>query len=84
MQNIQDKLDSILDLLKNIDHRVQVIEQKLENIDAIKSDCVKMRDHIVFIEDTYELVRSPLNFLKEKIECVMGLPNDNQLRAIDN
>ena len=81
---IEDKLDNILDLLKNIEKRIQVIEQQLGNIDGIKTDCVKMRDHIVFIEDTYEIVRSPLNYLKEKIELVMGLPNENELRAITN
>ena len=39
--------------------------------------------HLI-IEDTYEIVRSPLNYLKEKIELVMGLPNENELRAITN
>jgi hypothetical protein len=41
-----------------------------------------MREHIVFIEHTYSLVRTPLSYLKTKIEYVMGKEMTKELPTI--
>ena len=42
-----------------------------------------MREHIDFIENTYSLVRTPLSYLKTKIEYVMGRETTNDLPSIE-
>ena len=55
MKRIEDKLDTILELLEN-NKRVQT---KLEN-------------HIEFIERTYETLHSPLTYVKNSVNRLMG------------
>lgn len=31
-----------------------------------------MNDHISFVETTYNTLRSPLNYFKNKVEAIMG------------
>jgi len=62
-------MNEILDSLKNIESRLSVIENRLNVIELSNS---KMNDHIVFVEKTYDLVRTPLGYLKNKIEFMMG------------
>ena len=62
-------MDTILESLQNIERRLSVIENKLEIFELSNS---KMTDHIIFIEKTYDLVRTPLGYLKNKIEFMMG------------
>ena len=67
-----DKIDVIIDMLKNIEERLSNIEKKISNVidnnKTVEEDCSKMRQHIDFIENTYSLVRTPLSYLKTKIE----------------
>jgi len=62
-----EKLDLILESIKNIETRLNLIEQ------VLNKNCSKMEDHINFVESTYNIVRKPLNYLKNKVEGVMGL-----------
>ena len=45
------------------------INQRLDNIEKC---CEKIIDHIKFIEKTYETVKAPLSFIKDKFELVTG------------
>ena len=69
------------------------LEERLANIETIigivvknnkivEEDCSKMRQHIDFIENTYALVRTPLSYIKEKIEYVMGKEITNELPVL--
>lgn len=66
---MDDKLDSILESIKNIEKRIENIEIKLN---VIENDCVKMNNHVDFIQSTYKVVRKPLNYLANKLEVLMG------------
>ena len=72
-------MDTILESLKNIDLRLSVIENRLNVIENGNS---KMNDHILFIEKTYDMVRTPLGYLKNKIEFMMGTSQQLELPAI--
>jgi hypothetical protein len=68
--------------LDRIEQKINIIEQKL---DKIECDCLKMNNHINFVEKTYSIVRTPLNFLKNKVEFLMGKNNnDLELPLIKN
>jgi len=82
-----DKQDLIIDMLKSIEERLNNIEKLVgiivENNKHVEEDCSKMRQHIDFIENTYSLVRTPLSYLKTKIEYVMGRESTNELPTIE-
>jgi len=42
-----------------------------------------MNDHIHFVETTYNRVRVPLSYIKNKIEFMMGSSNNNDLPLIE-
>jgi len=71
-----NKLDYIILLLHTIEVRIENIESHLGNIDekskGVEQDCSKMREHIQFIETTYEAVRNPLNYITNNIDYMMG------------
>ena len=82
-----DEQSLIIDMLKNIEERLSNVEKLVASIieknKTVEKDCSKMREHIDFIENTYSLVRTPLSFLKTKIEYVMGKENTNDLPSIE-
>ena len=82
-----DKLDLIIQLLHSIEDRITKIETHIAQIDetntGVEKDCSKMRDHIQFIETTYDVIRTPLAYIKNNIDFIMG--NDSQeLPRINN
>jgi len=66
----------IIELLKGINSRLDKIENEISDI---KRTNKKMSDHINFVENTYSLVRTPLGYLKNKIEFIMGNTNHQQI-----
>lgn len=79
-QHIINKLDLIIDMIQSIEQRITKIEISIANIDekntGVEKDCSKMRDHIQFIETTYDIIRTPLAYIKNNIDFIMG--NDSQ------
>jgi archaellum component FlaC len=71
---MEEKLDEILFTLKNIDKRLENMEEHLK---IVNKDCSKMSEHIQFVEKTYNAARTPLNYLKNKIEYMMGSTTNN-------
>lgn len=59
----------ILESIKNIEKRLELIEQKL----TISTE--KLETHISFIENTYATLRVPLNYVKQKVEMILGTKN---------
>jgi hypothetical protein len=80
MDNNSDKLIEIItrleERLANIEILIGIV---VRNNKIVEEDCSKMRQHIDFIENTYALVRTPLSYIKEKIEYVMGRETTNEL-----
>jgi hypothetical protein len=84
----EDKLDKIISMLEILNLRIDTIDKKIELLtekyNNIEKDCSKMGEHIEFVEDTYSTVRAPLNFIKNKIEYMMGHGYNKELPAIQN
>ena len=65
---MEEKVDEILSSLKSIESRLESIESHLK---IVNKDCSKMNEHIEFVEKTYNAARTPLNYIKNKIEYMM-------------
>jgi len=52
------------DDIKNLINRIEIIETKLDKIlELLEVDCKKMSNHIDFIENVYDKVKSPFNYI---------------------
>lgn len=71
---MENKLDEIIQSIRNIEKRLDVIE----------NNTLKMDRHINFVEKTYNVVRLPLSWLKSKVEYVAGGPRYEELPPIEN
>jgi archaellum component FlaC len=73
---LDKQLNTIIRILTNIETRLDKIEENIigikEDNKAVEKDCSKMREHIDFIEHTYDAVKMPLHYLKNNIEYIMG------------
>lgn len=83
---MEEKLNMIINMLKNMDERLIKIESKLE-INNIS--CNKMSEHINFVDDVYNNMRKPLNYIKFNIERIIGdvhteLPQLSNIKQIKN
>jgi hypothetical protein len=74
------------DKLEKINLRLDSIEKLLQDIYELNeinfTNCSKMSEHVDFVEKTYTIVKIPLQFLTNKIECIMGSGSQNKLPEI--
>ena len=78
-------MEKVIAMLEETNQRLAQIQADLklltEENQSVKTNCQKMGKHIDFVQDTYEVVRSPLNYLKKKLEFIMGsLPKPDLLQ----
>lgn len=77
METVTDpKLDKIIDMLTNIETRLDRMEDSIQdmrdNNNSVQKDCIKMSKHVDFIESTYSAVRTPLSYIKQHVEYMIG------------
>ena len=79
--------DKLIKIMTRLEERLANIETIIgivvKNNKIVEEDCSKMRQHIDFIENTYALVRTPLSYIKEKIEYVMGRETTTELPLLN-
>jgi uncharacterized protein YaaN involved in tellurite resistance len=62
-----------------LEKRCERIEQKLDKIlELLEKDCKKMTDHIDFIENVYDNVKSPFYYLMDKVNLLSNTRMLNQ------
>jgi len=65
------KDSEILDKILDLEKRFEQIEQKMDKIlEILEKDCKKMTDHIDFIENVYDNVKSPFYYLMDKVNLL--------------
>lgn len=75
-----DKDQTIHEKLVTLEIRCERIEQKLDKIlELLEKDCKKMTDHIDFIENVYDNVKSPFYYLMDKVNSVSLLSTNRLL-----
>tara|TARA_B100001094_G_C17766560_1_gene592938 strand:- start:128 stop:460 length:333 start_codon:yes stop_codon:yes gene_type:complete len=81
---INKKFDCIIELLSNLNTRldetndkIEIIENKLNNLSLkidkeVLEECQKMGGHIDFIEEVYDNVKYPLGYICKKVKNLIG------------
>jgi len=59
-------MEEVITILKGIEKRLDTIENHLG---IVKTDCSKMGEHIQFVENTYQILRTPLNYIMGRVPC---------------
>ena len=77
-QEIKYKLDSLEYKLIDLEVKLNKITDLLER--DISPNCNKMSNHIDFIDKVYDTVKSPLNFMCNKVNLLSG--NDNESNSL--
>lgn len=63
--NNNDRIDLIIKKLNSIDKKIEKLINDMN--EDVKPKCNKMSSHIDFIEKVYNVVKSPLGFMCERI-----------------
>ena len=67
---IKNKLDSLEYKLIDLEVKLNKITELLEN--DIAPNCNKMSSHIDFVDNVYETVKNPLDFICNKVNKLSG------------
>ena len=71
------RLDVVEERLTNIEKKIDLLLEKMEI--SVK-ECNKMGEHIDFIENVYDTVKKPLNFICDKVNI---FSNNEQKQLLD-
>ena len=67
---VKSKLDSLEYKLIDLEVKLNKITELLEN--DINPNCKKMSSHIDFVDKVYDSVKSPLNYMCNKVNILSG------------
>ena len=63
--------EDIHEKILQIENKIDKLETKLDKIlELLEKDCKKMTDHIDFIENVYDNVKSPFYYLMDKVNLL--------------
>jgi hypothetical protein len=66
-----------------LDNRLKLVETKIDRIlQLVETDCKKMREHIDFVETVYDKVKTPFNYVMDRVNYLVY--NDDVPLTITN
>jgi hypothetical protein len=64
-------VQQIVNKIIQIENKIDKLETKLDKLlELLEKDCKKMTDHIDFIENVYDNVKSPFYYLMDKVNLL--------------
>lgn len=77
MTNTDYEINYLRNDINDIKHRITRMEATLfcltDEIKKISKSCDKMDSHVDFIDKTYDNLKSPINFIKNKIDAISAI-----------
>jgi len=71
MDSLETKMDSLETKMDSLETKMDSLETKMDKIlEILEKDCKKMTDHIDFIENVYDNVKSPFYYLMDKVNLL--------------
>jgi len=87
-KNDNINLNKLIEILNKIEIRLENIEDEIKLFKQesanVKTSCNKMDQHIDFIEGTYNVLRTPLNYITNKVNYLIGSSTSKELPQIEN
>lgn len=81
INGIESNIDKLNNKIDELNNKMNLIISLLEN--DVSVNCKKMGNHINFVENVYDTVRYPLNFVCNKVNGIMG-KNKDKLPALQD
>lgn len=79
--NDTDNFSLILQKLENLENKMNNLENKINminaKIDKCENSCNTMDEHINFVQDTYQTLRTPLDYIRIKVNYLIGNENES-------
>ncbi len=57
---------------------IKINELEKNKLNHVQESCDRMNDHIDFINETYSTLQTPLNYVKNKVEYIMGYKSETK------
>ena len=77
IQNIQNKLNSLETQMNRIENKLDKLLKDFEILNELEPQCKKMSEHIDFVENVYDKVKSPMYYIFNKISKIRNITNGN-------
>lgn len=74
-EKFEQKFDRVDQTIKQLENKIDKLTHKIDKLIEI---CSRMDDHIDFVEHTYAVLRTPLDFVKRNVEFIMGSDNEEE------
>lgn len=82
MNTDKQLLEIVLQKLEELEHSHLNLERK---IDEIHKNTQRMEDHINFVENTYDTVKTPFHYLMDKVSLLSFSPfRKSEITQIEN
>ena len=76
-------LEEIKKQLTALDNKMTLVDAKIDRIlELVETDCKKMREHIDFVETVYDKVKTPFNYVMDRVSYLVY--NDDVSLTIAN
>ena len=78
----EDERDFLKNKMLELEKKFEIMEKKMDKIlELLETDCKKMSDHINFVENVYENVKTPFYYVMDKVKCLVSGDNNILLDA---
>jgi chromosome segregation ATPase len=80
IEELKTKINSLENLIIEKFDKLEKKFDDLENskLKHVQESCDRMNTHIDFIHETYSTLQTPLNFVKNKVEYLMGYKSETK------
>lgn len=74
----EDERDFLKNKMLELEKKFEIMEKKMDRIlELLETDCKKMSDHINFVENVYDNVKTPFYYVMDKVKYLVSGDNIN-------
>ena len=81
----EDEREFLKNKMLELEKQFEIMEKKMDRIlELLETDCKKMSDHINFVENVYDNVKTPFYYVMDKVKYLVSGYNININNNINN
>ena len=84
LKEIKTKIDLIENKIDRIENKLDKLLKDFEILNELEPQCKKMSEHIDFVENVYDKVKSPMYFILNKISQIRSITNRYESDHLNN